>query len=50
VDAELDDLVKKYGVAAIRLSGQGVGTLAPVATNETDEGKKLNRQVKLVAK
>lgn len=48
--AVTDILVKKYGIAAMRLTGKGVGPLAPVSTNETEEGRKLNRRVELVAK
>ena len=44
------ELVKKYNIAQSRLTGQGVGPLAPVASNETEEGRKLNRRVELVAK
>lgn len=36
------------GVAAGRLEAHGVGYLAPVATNATDEGRNLNRRVELV--
>lgn len=43
-------LVGKYGIAAARLDGHGVGPLAPVAPNTTDEGKQLNRRVELVAR
>jgi OmpA-OmpF porin, OOP family len=49
-DAIVHELVKKYAIAASRLTGQGVGPLAPVSTNETEEGRKLNRRVELVAK
>jgi len=41
-------LITKYGVAPNRLSSYGVGPLAPVASNETDEGRALNRRVELV--
>jgi outer membrane protein OmpA-like peptidoglycan-associated protein len=44
------ELVKKYNVSQSRLSGQGVGPLAPVSTNDTEEGRKLNRRVELIAK
>lgn len=43
-------LQKKYSVPANRLFAEGVGPLAPVATNTTEEGKKLNRRVELVKK
>ncbi len=38
-----------HGVAASRLEAHGVGPLAPVATNATEEGKARNRRVDLVA-
>jgi len=41
-------LVTKYGVAQNRLDPYGVGPLAPVASNETEEGRALNRRVELV--
>lgn len=41
-------LVSKYGISANRLKAQGVGPLAPVSTNRTEEGRKLNRRVELV--
>jgi OmpA-OmpF porin, OOP family len=41
-------LTAKYKIAATRLTGDGVGSLCPVATNDTDEGKKMNRRVEIV--
>jgi len=41
-------LTGKHGVAAARLTAHGVGPLAPVATNATDEGRAKNRRVELV--
>lgn len=49
-EAVVEELVKKYNISQSRLSGQGVGPLAPVATNENAEGLKLNRRVELIAK
>lgn len=43
-----DALVGDYGIAAGRLSSDGVGYLAPVATNESEAGRALNRRVELV--
>lgn len=37
-----------YGVSRDRLRSAGVGFLAPVATNENEEGRALNRRVELV--
>jgi len=42
------EMVKKYGIKATRLSDDGVGYLAPVASNRTEEGRAKNRRVQLV--
>lgn len=36
------------GVSKNRLTAEGVGPFAPVTTNETEKGKKLNRRVEIV--
>lgn len=41
-------LESSYHIAAPRLDAAGVGSLAPVATNRTDEGRAKNRRVELV--
>ena len=41
-------LVANYGISATRLKGYGVGPFAPVASNDTEEGKAKNRRVELV--
>jgi outer membrane protein OmpA-like peptidoglycan-associated protein len=41
-------LVAGHGIAAARLKGLGVGPAAPVASNDTEEGKAKNRRVELV--
>lgn len=41
-------LATRHGVAATRLRSDGVGPLAPVATNKTEDGRARNRRVELV--
>lgn len=43
-----DYLMTKGKIAANRLGSDGVGSLCPVATNDTEEGKALNRRVEIV--
>ncbi len=43
-----DALVDRHGVAASRLATTGFGEAAPKATNDTAEGRALNRRVELV--
>jgi len=47
-EAVVKALVSKHGVAQGRLDPYGVGPLTPVASNETEEGRALNRRVELV--
>ncbi|MBN8556760.1 MAG: OmpA family protein [Proteobacteria bacterium] len=47
-DAVAAALVKDYGIAAARLTGNGVASLAPVASNASEEGRAKNRRVELV--
>ena len=47
-EAVVKKLVSEYAVDANRLQAQGVGPLAPVSTNKTEEGQALNRRVELV--
>lgn len=49
-EAILFALQKQYNIAENRLFAEGVGPLAPVASNTTEEGKQLNRRVELVKK
>ena len=41
-------LVRDYGIAADRLSAAGMGADAPVASNDSEEGRAKNRRVELV--
>jgi outer membrane protein OmpA-like peptidoglycan-associated protein len=47
-DAVVAALTTKHGIAAARLSAQGAGPLAPVASNKSEEGRAKNRRVELV--
>ena len=44
------NLISKYGITAARLTGDGVGPISPVTSNDTEEGRKLNRRVEIVKK
>ena len=43
------ELTGKHGIAADRLDSFGCGPYAPVASNDTEEGRASNRRVELVA-
>jgi flagellar motor protein MotB len=47
-DAVVVALTTKHGIAAARLSAQGAGPLAPVASNKSEDGRAKNRRVELV--
>jgi OOP family OmpA-OmpF porin len=47
-DAVVAALVTRYHVPLARLRASGIGPLAPVATNRTEEGRAKNRRVELV--
>ncbi|ALM84383.1 OmpA family protein [Bordetella sp. N] len=47
-DAVVKALVSQYGVDAKRLEAYGVASLAPVASNDSDQGRAKNRRVELV--
>lgn len=47
-DAVAQALSGKYGVAGARLKPYGVGPVAPVASNDAEEGRAKNRRVELV--
>ncbi len=41
-------LVDKYGVPRTQITADGVGYLAPRASNQTDAGRALNRRVEVI--
>ena len=47
-DAVVADLINTYGIDSARLFAAGASFLAPIASNETEEGRALNRRVELV--
>ena len=47
-EAVVKALSSQYGIAASRLSAQGVASFAPVASNEAEAGRALNRRVEMV--
>lgn len=42
------DYLVSQGITATRLTSRGYGELQPVATNDTDEGRQLNRRVEMI--
>ncbi len=46
--AVVEALAREYGISISRLTPNGVGPLAPIATNVTDDGRAKNRRVELV--
>lgn len=46
-DAIVAALIRDYGVSANRLSALGMGASAPIAGNDTEEGRAKNRRVEL---
>jgi OmpA-OmpF porin, OOP family len=47
-EAVVKELTTKHGIQAARLKAVGTGPVAPVAPNETEEGRAKNRRVELV--
>jgi OOP family OmpA-OmpF porin len=47
-EAVRDRLVEEHGVAPARIEARGVGYLAPVASNDTAQGRETNRRVEVV--
>lgn len=48
--AVVTELISVHKIKSSRLFSEGVGPLSPIATNENESGRKLNRRVELVAK
>jgi len=48
--AVVNALVSAHGISAARLEAHGVGPLAPVGSNATEEGRAKNRRVEIVAR
>ena len=48
-EAVATSLIQNYNISKARLSTAGVGFLAPVRSNATEDGRALNRRVELVA-
>ncbi|WP_255412089.1 OmpA family protein [Desulfonatronum sp. SC1] len=46
--AASQELTDRYGLDGTRLKSAGVGFLAPVAPNDDEDGRALNRRVELV--
>ena len=44
----VDNFLVSRGVASSRLDSEGYGETDPVASNETEEGRQLNRRVEVV--
>jgi OOP family OmpA-OmpF porin len=47
-DAVVNSLTVRYGIPTTRLKSYGVASLAPVASNDNEEGRAKNRRVELV--
>jgi outer membrane protein OmpA-like peptidoglycan-associated protein len=47
-EAVLQSLVREHGIAAARLRSYGCGQFAPMASNDSEEGRAKNRRVELV--
>jgi len=47
-DAIVAALAANYGVAAERLTSAGLGASLPVASNDSDQGRAMNRRVELI--
>lgn len=49
-DEVMGKLVTEHGIAAKRLQSKGVGFFAPLSSNDTEQGRSINRRVELVRK
>jgi len=49
-NAVVNELVNSHGINSSRVTAKGLGFLAPVASNKTEEGRAKNRRVELVEK
>lgn len=47
-DAVVRALATQYGIPAARMTARGLGQFAPVATNDTEDGRAKNRRVEIV--
>ena len=47
-EAVVKALVSDYGIEASRLKANGLGPLCPISSNQSEEGRKLNRRIELV--
>ena len=47
-EAVVNTLTSKYNIDKNRVTAAGVGPLSPIASNDTEEGKALNRRVELI--
>lgn len=47
-EAVVKELITKHSVSEDRIKPYGVGPLAPVASNKTEEGRAKNRRVELI--
>ena len=49
-EAVTEALIQSYGIIGARLTPRGVASLAPLASNATEEGRAKNRRIELVVK
>jgi outer membrane protein OmpA-like peptidoglycan-associated protein len=41
-------LIESYGIPPAQIEAQGVGYLSPISTNQTEEGRRMNRRVEAI--